>query len=461
MSVGAEVDGRALPRWRVLAFGSVQLPLGTIGLPIAIYLAPLYAGQLGLSLQLIGIAMILARLSDFVTDPIIGVLTDRWRPAIGRRKIWLILGTAVMMLGIFLLFRPLPGATIVYFLAALATVYLGYTMLLLPHASWAGELATDYHARTRISSISQFFSIAGLIVSTLIPTWVLMRQGATSADVMAAISIFVLLALPLCSGLAFAVVPEPKAPIRKAPLNLRAAVRMLASNKAFMIVTVLLMIGTIGEVFRQTITVFFARDVVGVPNIGLIYFIYFVAALVAVPVWTWLANRIEKHRALALALALVALTNAAMFFVGRGQVALFTGLFVLKGVCYGAVLMLPHAMVADTVDIDTAETLDRQQGIFFAAIAMVQKLGYALGAGMPLILLGWVGYNSGGETRADPLLALTISYSIIPSILVFIAAAMALRYGLTSSAHRTIRDRIDMRAAAVIAAEQTPVEKTA
>jgi Na+/melibiose symporter-like transporter len=217
-------------------------------------------------------------------------------------------------------------------------------------------------------------------------------------------------------------------------------------------VTLLVLIATVGEVFRQTITVFFARDVAGVTNIGIVYFMYFIAALIAMPAWVWFAKRVEKHRALALALGIVALTNAAMFFVPHGGVALFTALFVLKGACYGAVLMLPHAMVADTADIDTAETLDRQQGLFYAALAMVQKLGYALGSGLPLLILGWSGYASAGEQREGPLLALTVSYSIIPCVLVLIAAAMAWRYTLTADRHEAIRASIDARIAAETAA---------
>ena len=170
--------------WRILAFGSVQLPLGMIGLPIAIYLAPLYSGQMQLALQLIGISLILARLSDFITDPIIGIISDRWRPKIGRRRVWLIFGSLTMMAGVYLLFRPSPGIDIVYFLAAVALVYLGYTMLLLPYHAWAAELSEDYHVRTRISSVSQAFSIVGLITSTLIPAYVQMQPGTTSADVM-------------------------------------------------------------------------------------------------------------------------------------------------------------------------------------------------------------------------------------------------------------------------------------
>ena len=442
--------------WRILAFGSVQLPLGMIGLPIAIYLAPLYSGQMQLALQLIGISLILARLSDFITDPIIGIISDRWRPKIGRRRVWLIFGSVTMMAGVYLLFRPSPGIDITYFLAAVALVYLGYTMLLLPYHAWAAELSEDYHVRTRISSVSQAFSIAGLITSTLIPAYVQMQPGMTSADVMSALSVVIITLLPLCAALAFFFVPEPEAPIRKAPFSITKAMKMLGSNRAFLQVTLLVLVATVGEVFRQTITVFFARDVVGVPNIGVIYFLYFVAALLVVPGWVWLAKRIEKHRALALALVIVALTNALMFFVPKGGVFLFTALFIVKGACYGAVLMLPHAMIADAADIDTADTLDRQQGLFYAVTAMVQKMGYAAGSGLPLLLLGSVGYVSAGENRSEPLLALTISYSVIPAVLVLIAAYMAWHYALTEARHRDIRAEIDARMAAVSSGANEP-----
>lgn len=442
--------------WRILAFGSVQLPLGMIGLPIAIYLAPLYSGQLQLSLQLIGVALVLARLSDFITDPIIGILSDRWRPHIGRRRVWLIFGTVAMTAGVRLLFVPSPDAGIVYFALSVSLVYLGYTLILLPYQAWSAELSSDYHVRTRISSVSQGFSIVGLIASTLIPAYVLSRPGATSADVMAALSIVINVLLPICATLAFLLVPEPAAPSHKAPFHFGGALRMLGRNRAFLNITLLVLIATIGEVFRQTITVFFARDVVGVTNIGVVYFLYFAAALLVMPGWVWLAKRIEKNRALTLALVIVALTNACMFLVPKGGVMLFTALFILKGSCYGAVLMLPQAMVADTADIDTAETLDRQQGLFFAAMAMVQKMGYALGAGLPLLILGTVGYQSAGESRAEPLLALSISYSLVPCALVLIAAMLAWRYSLTAETHKVIRAQIDARASGSLQAEPMP-----
>jgi GPH family glycoside/pentoside/hexuronide:cation symporter len=435
----------------ILAYGCLSLPIGTIGLPIAIYLAPLYAGQLSLSLQMIGVAFLLARLVDFITDPLVGVLSDRWRPAIGRRRVWLVLGTLVMMAGVFLLFRPAEGIGIWYFFGAVSLVYFGYTLLGIPYAAWGAELSSSYHTRTRITSSARFFDIGGLIISTLIPAAVLAQAGATSADVMHELSVFILIALPIAATIVFFLVPEPQAPVVKTPFNFRKSLALLTSNGPFARIVLVLLIGTIGEVFRQTITLFFARDVIGVTNIGAVYFYYFVTALIMVPFWLWLAQRIEKHRALTLAFIIIAITNGSMFFLGEGQELAFIALFVIKGACYGPVLMLPPAMIADTVDIDTAKTKDRQQGLFYALAGMIQKIGYALGASLPLIILGMVDYNSNGETSPAALSVLTLCYSIVPGVLVLAAAWLTIGYSLTEARHLEIRKQID--------ADGPPLEK--
>ena len=72
------------------------------------------------------------------------------------------------------------------------------------------------------------------------------------------------------------------------------------------------------------------------------------------------------------------------------------------------------------------------------------------------LLLGAVGYMSAGEQRAEPLFALTISYSLIPCALVLVAALMAWRYSLTADRHSAIRAKIDARIAAETATETRP-----
>lgn len=431
----------------ILVFGTIALPLGMIGLPIAVYLAPLYSGELGIGLGVIGAALIGTRLLDVVTDPLIGIVSDRWRPKIGRRRIWLILGTATLMAGIYMLFLPGPGVGPVYFIIAVSLAYFGLTTLRLPYTAWAAELSPDYHMRTRVSSTTQFFGIAGLLASTLIPAWIAGQGDASTADIMRAVGIAILIALPIASTAVFFLVPEPDAPSAPSRFNLKKAVGVLLANGPFVRITLVVLIATIGETVRQSTTVFFARDLIGIANIGQIYFYYFVAGLIAVPLWVRLAKRIEKHRALTIALLIVALTNAAMIFLSADQTALFTLLFVIKGVCFGAVLLLPLAMLADAVDVDTAETLDRQQGLFFSAEAMVQKLGVALGAGIPLILLSFAGYNAEGETSAAALQTLSLIYGLLPAAMVLCAAMLTWNYSLTAERHSALRAEIERRAA--------------
>ena len=68
-----------LPRKTIYAHGSLGLPLAVIGYPLAIWIPAHYSGGLGISLAAVGTILMLARLTDVITDPIMGELSDRWR----------------------------------------------------------------------------------------------------------------------------------------------------------------------------------------------------------------------------------------------------------------------------------------------------------------------------------------------------------------------------------------------
>ena len=72
-------------------YSSFVVPLTIVALPLTVYLPKLY-GELGINLALMGIVLLVARVPDVVTDPIIGILSDKTRSRIGRRKPWLIFG---------------------------------------------------------------------------------------------------------------------------------------------------------------------------------------------------------------------------------------------------------------------------------------------------------------------------------------------------------------------------------
>jgi Na+/melibiose symporter-like transporter len=422
----------ALSRPAIWAFGLVALPLSTIGLPLTIYLAPFYSGEMGLSLAAIGTAMMLARFVDIAVDPFIGVASDRMRSRFGRRRPFLVVGALVVILGMAQLFNPAKGVGLVYFLGWLAVMYAGFSLV----------------QRTHISSVRQFFSTAGLIVSTLVPALVLSQAGAKSSDVLSSLSWMMAIVLPLTVALNLWLTPEPvPGPLLpRQPIDWKGLWRALRRNGPLRCILLVLFVGFSAETFRQTLTVFYARDVIGVPNLGMIYVYYFISAFVGVPAWRWFAKHTSKHQALAAGMVIAIATNLGLYFLGKGDVALFTAMFIIKGFCFGALDLLPAAMLADAADVDTAITRKSRVGMLFAVFGLVTNLGQAVGQGVSLNALSWVGYRAAGETSEAALTSLRVLYALVPSAVLLLALFLALRYGLNATRHERLRVRLARRA---------------
>ena len=87
-SADPETKRRPLTNFVLASYGAPAAPLALSGLPIAVYLPVIYADSDGfaLSLGIVGLLIGLSRISDVVTDPLIGYLSDRWKTRWGRRN---------------------------------------------------------------------------------------------------------------------------------------------------------------------------------------------------------------------------------------------------------------------------------------------------------------------------------------------------------------------------------------
>ena len=110
------MTSEVLSKKTLYAHGTLGMPLAVIGYPLSIWIPAHYSGGLGISLATVGTILMLARLTDVITDPMIGELSDRWRTPIGRRRPWLLIGVPVMMIGVYNLFMPSEGVSSLYFL---------------------------------------------------------------------------------------------------------------------------------------------------------------------------------------------------------------------------------------------------------------------------------------------------------------------------------------------------------
>lgn len=165
-----------LPFMTKIAFGVGSMGeivfLGTFNTFISIY----YNQAIGLSNSLIGTAIMLAILGDAISDPIVGMISDRWRSRLGRRHPFLFAAPIPLAISLYLIFNPpeilTGGATgepdqmwLFVWLASwtiLGRLFL--TLYSIPHFALGGELTKDPNDRSKLFSINAVFGyVAGAL----------------------------------------------------------------------------------------------------------------------------------------------------------------------------------------------------------------------------------------------------------------------------------------------------------
>lgn len=439
----------AISRKTLLAYGSLGFPIAVLGYPMTLFLHPYYAGELGLGLAAISTVLLVSRMVDFVTDPLMGWISDRTRSRLGRRKPYLLIGLPVMMLGIWKLFMPEPPVDIWYMLLWNTVVYLGWTIVVLPYGAWGAELSENYITRASITATRQVYTIAGLIGASIV-IWIYQEWLGRSdpGEVLSGIASTLLVLLPVSIGVLLLLVPERQV---ATPSRQRAWWRELSSMLRIgpfrrMVYVALAIV--IGEASRHAVLVFFMEDVLQAGDrIGRTFILYYLMGVAAIPLWQYLARRYGKHRSLAIAMTHSALMVLATAFLGAGDYNTFLVFYVLKGASFGAFAYLPLAILADVVDVDTAVTRQKRAGMYFAVFGAIDKIGIAAGMFIALQVLNLTGYDPQVDPNAAGLWMIRLEYAVIPTFFFLLASFLVWNYPLTSERHARLLAALERREA--------------
>lgn len=408
-------ESPTLTRWRLLAYGLPGLPGAVVLLPLYVYLPTYYADDLGLGLAWVGSVLLIARLWDMVSDPLIGLLSDRWTTPFGRRKPWLVAGTPLVIVSAFPLFLAESGATPWDLLVWTSLLYLGATMISLPHNAWGAELSDDYHARSRITGTREGLVVLGTLAAAALPA---LLPGGTKTTLQV-IPYALAVVLPVTVLLATLSVPEVpvRKPARAAARSWRQGWKILRGNRPFLLLIAAYLVNGIANGLPATLFLMFARHVLEANEWqeGMLLLSYFLCGILSIPLWLACSRKLGKHRAWMLAMGLSCLFFALVPLLGSGDVWLFLGICVATGFCLGADLTLPASMQADVVDLDRLKTGKSRAGLFFAVWGMATKLALALAVGIAYPLLELFQFDPQAEQhQAGSLFALAVLYAWLP-----------------------------------------------
>ena len=406
-----------IPAWRLGVFASIAFPSVGMTLPLSIFLPPFYTKTLGLGLAEVGFVFMLVRVFDIVTDPLMGIIGDRFESRWGRRRHWLVIALPFMMLGVFMAFMPRGTPSVWYLGFWLVVLYIGTTMKTISHTAWAAELSSDYDQRSRIAGFNSFAAYTGSLL-ILAPLAYLEYNGTPTAG-REALTFFGAMAMifaPICVFAAVGTVGERKtAPAPR--IGLVSGLGLVLKNPHMRRLLLADASAAIPGSVMSGLFIFYQAEIVGNAQFNSLALIgFFIAHIIGIPLWVRLAFKVGKHRAFGVSALCFCLTTALFFFPGEGDVELFIALLFMTGLAHSGLLFLIRAMAADVVDYDNVESGGQRTGLHFALLSITSKAGSAIAIGITYPLLALVGFDAQGGNAEEAKFAFRMIYVVVPTV---------------------------------------------
>jgi Na+/melibiose symporter-like transporter len=443
---GHAVDRDRLSWTTLLSFGSISMPISLLALGLFMFLPKVYSASSGIAMQDVGLIIFATRLWDFITDPLVGWLSDKTRTKFGRRIPWMTLAWLPLSIAVYKLFLPPPGVGASYLAFWSFLLFFSGTSLFMPYTAMGAEISTSYHERSRIFAFRHVFSVVGTLIAALL-FLAANSQGVYNpeADALKLIAWVGLALLPI--ALIATVIKAPERPVEETPtreqIRWKDGVRIMFGNRIYLRILGCYLCNGIANALPVTLMFFFVRSVLEAPEwTPIILALYFIAAICGTPLWLFIANRLGKHIAWRIALLVAAGSLVSVPFMGAGDVIWFLAVALVIGVTLGADLAMPAAMLADVVDQDILATGRQRTGIYFAVWAMAAKLAAAAAVGLSFPILDWAGFIPDMYNDASALLVLSIMFGLCPVVFKLLAAWIVWRYPLTADRQAEVRREI-------------------
>ncbi|MEL7188930.1 MAG: MFS transporter [Pseudomonadota bacterium] len=438
--------------WASGAFGVSILMNGISGVILA------FAGTiLGIDPWLAGAVIFASKLFDVVTDPVVGMWSDKHRSSRGRRRPFLTWGAFLSATSFALIFTtPVfdnQYVTALYLFGALCVYAFGYTLFNIPYMSMPAEMTDDYHERSSIHAYRiVFVALGGMVASSGIK-FALAELGENEIESwrligLACGAIILVSLLTAYFSTARARFTEGSVDIGESKIQqLRRESGAVLGNRYF--------VRLIGVKFAQ---------LMGVQTVGAAMFYFFLqylqtsletlavfgvivtaSTIIFAPIMVQFSKAYGKKAAYYLAAGASITYALSWSFAVPGEpewLILVRGTVV--GIAFGGNVVMAMSMLTDIINEDANRTGVRREGAFTALYSFVEKLTGAIGPLIVGIALSFVGFDKnlpfGADQGENVNTALLLAVSWLPTIFNLIAIWLLSGYDLTEEDVQRVAD---------------------
>ena len=412
---------------------------GTGGLiPIALFNA---AGQLmglmgnislGLSAFWLGVILIIPRLWDAVSDPIVGHLSDNTRSRFGRRRPFLLVGGLAVAIS-FVMMWWVPKGDLVqgwfatdsayqwfqlgYILFFLLVFFTACTLFEIPHGALGMEMSNDPHQRTRLFSSKSFF---GNVFAMATPWLVALANleffrgpGGNEIDGMRYVSMIIAAVLIPLSIWWFVSNKEPGFAVAaaKPKTPFWDDMKRTISNKTFLILLLTIFTLAMGFNFVNLLTYYISifylyggDKIAAGALLGINGTIWAITGLMAVFPLNWISPKLGKRKTLMLSIGLMCAAQLAKIVCYNPDypyLVLIPTALLSAGMLF--FFTLGPSMVGDICDEDDLKTGQRVEGSYYSIYWWFIKMGTAFASFVTGILIVFTQFDETQVKQVDQL----------------------------------------------------------
>lgn len=415
------------------------------------YLPIFYSNIYGLTLEDTALLLLVTRIWDAVSDPMMGIIADRTHTRWGKYRpylLWVALPFAVC--GVLLFTTPHAGPTgkLVWAYVTYILMMTVYTGINVPYGAMLGVMTDDSDTKTVFSSYRMFFAYGGSFIALFAwePLCNFFRAGTGSQAASWQYAMMVIAGLSVVGFLlSFGLTRERIKSI--STVSIGKDFRSLLSNTPWWILIGAALCSNLFSTVRGATAAYYFKDYIGdgvFLHLGHFSILFYaglflgvgeIANMLGVVLAVPLSRRIGKKSTYILAMAALAFLSILFFYL---PVSLFgfwlmLVLQVIISVCTGIVSPLVWSMYADVSDYAELRDGTASTALIFSSSSMAQKFGGALGGAAVMWTLAVFGYNTETEALQTPqaLNGLNLLMSWIPAAVALLAVAVVAFYPLT------------------------------
>ena len=428
------------------AAGGITWKIMSIAFPL------FFTNVFGLTFADAAALMLIARLFDVVTDPIMGSLADRTQSKWGTYRPWLIFGAIPFgLIFALLLYTPDlgPAGKRVYAYVLYLLTMAVYTAVNVPYGSLLGVMTDDDNEKNQFSSYRMVGAYAMGFITLLSFPYLQKMVGGTDAHqyaVLGAVFGIIAAAMTLACGL---MTKERLKPVRAEKYSFRQFVDLF-KNKPWIYLTLIGLCTNFFNGFRYAVAGYMISYCLGgdVTVGGLIinYTVLMAFGEVTCMIFGGISPKFakkvgSKHMAFVWAAVICVVFSVVFFFIpmNPGYIWLMVAVVILTSVGVGLYSPLLWSMYADVADFATQKFGTSSTGLIFSSGTMAQKLGGAISGSLIALLLGLAGArmipDDFGNMSIDPA-SVTDSvrtmvwslFSLIPAVIALIMGFLAYKF---------------------------------